>query len=65
MLASEWKRPDMLRYFTVLRKLDGGIFPMGFAKEADEKNSKAGAKIIGYESRSTPILCFFIMMLVQ
>ncbi|XP_056173240.1 DNA polymerase alpha catalytic subunit [Syzygium oleosum] len=56
MLASEWKRPDMLRYFTVLRKLDGGIFPMGFAKEADEKNSKAGAKIIGYESSERALL---------
>ncbi|KAF7851792.1 hypothetical protein BT93_L2647 [Corymbia citriodora subsp. variegata] len=56
MLASEWKRPDMLRYFTVLRKLDGGIFPMGFTKEADEKNSKAGAKIIGYESSERALL---------
>lgn len=56
MLASEWKRPDMLRYFTVLRKPDGGIFPMGFTKEADEKNSKAGAKIIGYESSERALL---------
>ncbi|CBI21412.3 unnamed protein product, partial [Vitis vinifera] len=30
MLPSEWKRPGVLSHFTVVRKLDGGIFPMGF-----------------------------------
>lgn len=51
MLASEWKKPRMLSHFTVVRKLDGGIFPMGFSKEATEKNSKAGSTVLSFESR--------------
>lgn len=51
MLASEWKRPGMLSHFSVVRKLDGGIFPMGFTKEATDRNSKTGLNVIGYESR--------------
>lgn len=51
MLASEWKKPGMLSHFTVVRKLDGGIFPMGFTKEATERNSKAGFNVLSFESR--------------
>lgn len=51
MLAPEWKRPGMLSHFTVVRKLDGGIFPMGFTKEATDRNLKAGSNVIGFESR--------------
>ncbi|KAJ8430025.1 hypothetical protein Cgig2_008464 [Carnegiea gigantea] len=51
MVASEWKRPGVLCHFTVIRKLDGGIFPMGFTKEAMEKNSKAGSTVLAFESR--------------
>ncbi|TQD92714.1 hypothetical protein C1H46_021707 [Malus baccata] len=50
VLASEWTRPGMLSHFTVVRKLDGGIFPMGFTKEATEKNSKAGSNVLSIES---------------
>ncbi|KAK6116225.1 hypothetical protein DH2020_050021 [Rehmannia glutinosa] len=46
MVASEWTRPGMLSHFTVVRKLEGGIFPMGFAKEAAEKNAKAGERAL-------------------
>ena len=41
----------MLSHFTVVRKLDGNIFPMGFAKEATDRNSKAGSNVISSESR--------------
>ncbi|KAK1323373.1 DNA polymerase alpha catalytic subunit [Acorus calamus] len=51
MMASEWKRPGVLSHFTVVRKLDGGIFPMGFSKEASDRNSKAGSNILGLEGR--------------
>ncbi|KAK1275209.1 DNA polymerase alpha catalytic subunit [Acorus gramineus] len=51
MMASEWKRPSVLSHFTVVRKLDGGIFPMGFSKEASDRNSKAGSNILGLEGR--------------
>ncbi|KAK2422071.1 lysosomal Pro-X carboxypeptidase [Trifolium repens] len=55
MLASEWKRPGMhpsngiqyrghrQKHFTVIRKLDGNIFPMGFNTEVTDRNTKAGA----------------------
>ncbi|XP_024931872.2 DNA polymerase alpha catalytic subunit isoform X1 [Ziziphus jujuba] len=56
MLASEWKRPGMLSHFTVVRKLDGGIFPMGFSKEATEKNSKAGSTVLSFESSERALL---------
>ncbi|KVI09047.1 DNA-directed DNA polymerase, family B [Cynara cardunculus var. scolymus] len=51
MLASEWTRPGMLSHFTVVRKLEDGLFPMGFSKEAADRNLKAGSNIISMESR--------------
>lgn len=51
MLASEWKRPGMLTHFTVVRKLDGGIFPLGFSKEVTDRNTKAGSNVLCVESR--------------
>lgn len=60
MLASEWTRPGMLSHFTVVRKLEDGLFPMGFSKEAADKNSKAGSNIISMESRQAlSSNCFF------
>lgn len=41
----------MLSHFTVVRKLEGSIFPMGFTKEATDRNTKAGTNIISFESR--------------
>ncbi|GMY11780.1 DNA polymerase alpha catalytic subunit [Fagus crenata] len=56
MLSSEWKRPGMLSHFTVVRKLDGGIFPMGFTKEATDRNSKSGSNVISSESSERALL---------
>ncbi|RXH75354.1 hypothetical protein DVH24_030075 [Malus domestica] len=56
VLASEWTKPGMLSHFTVVRKLDGGIFPMGFTKEATEKNSKAGSNVLSIESTERALL---------
>ncbi|KAI8543597.1 hypothetical protein RHMOL_Rhmol08G0230800 [Rhododendron molle] len=50
-LASEWTRPGMLSHFSVVRKLDGGIFPMGFTKEINDRNSLSGPNVISIESR--------------
>ncbi|KAK4367762.1 hypothetical protein RND71_011554 [Anisodus tanguticus] len=50
MLTSEWTKPGMLSHFTVVRKLEGGIFPMGFTKETAERNAKAGSNVIISES---------------
>ncbi|KAJ9540835.1 hypothetical protein OSB04_027341 [Centaurea solstitialis] len=51
MLASEWTKPGMLSHFTVVRKLEDGLFPMGFSKEVADRNLKAGSNIISMESR--------------
>ncbi|XVE87107.1 hypothetical protein DITRI_Ditri18aG0089600 [Diplodiscus trichospermus] len=56
MLASEWKKPGLLSHFTVVRKLDGGIFPMGFTKEVTDRNSKAGANVLVSESSERALL---------
>ncbi|GMH25198.1 hypothetical protein Nepgr_027041 [Nepenthes gracilis] len=56
MLASEWKRPGVLGHFTVVRKLEGSIFPMGFTKEVSDKNSKAGSNVLCYESSERALL---------
>ncbi|XP_057770285.1 DNA polymerase alpha catalytic subunit [Salvia miltiorrhiza] len=56
MVTSDWTRPGMLSHFTVVRKLEGGIFPMGFTKEAAERNTKAGSTVICYESSERALL---------
>ncbi|KAJ7952842.1 DNA polymerase [Quillaja saponaria] len=56
MLASEWKRPGILSHFTVVRKIEGGIFPMGFTKEVTERNSKAGSNVLSVESSERALL---------
>ncbi|PWA66889.1 DNA polymerase alpha catalytic subunit [Artemisia annua] len=56
MLASEWTRSGMLSHFTVVRKLEDGLFPMGFSKEAADKNAKAGSNIISTESSERALL---------
>ncbi|XP_039062382.1 DNA polymerase alpha catalytic subunit-like [Hibiscus syriacus] len=56
MLASEWKKPGLLSHFTVVRKLDGGIFPMGFTKEVTDRNSKVGSNVLVSESSERALL---------
>ncbi|KAF9623324.1 hypothetical protein IFM89_000813 [Coptis chinensis] len=56
MLASELNRLGALSHFTAIRKLEGGIFPMGFTKEVTNRNSKAGLNILGVESSERALL---------
>ncbi|KAK7252825.1 hypothetical protein RIF29_37045 [Crotalaria pallida] len=56
MLASEWKRPEMLTHFTVVRKLDGSIFPMGFSTEVTDRNKEAGSNVLFVESSERALL---------
>nr|GMD49750.1 DNA polymerase alpha catalytic subunit [Ipomoea batatas] len=55
-LTSELTRLGMLSHFTVVRKLEGSIFPMGFTKEATDRNLKAGTNIISFESSERALL---------
>ncbi|KAM0946265.1 putative DNA-directed DNA polymerase [Dioscorea sansibarensis] len=54
--AKELERPGMLSSFTVVRKLGGGIFPMGLEKEAASRNSKAGSNVLAHESSERALL---------
>ncbi|XP_039115644.1 DNA polymerase alpha catalytic subunit-like isoform X2 [Dioscorea cayenensis subsp. rotundata] len=55
MSAEELERPGMLSIFTAVRHL-GGIFPMGFVKEADDRNSEAGSTVLALESSERALL---------
>lgn len=57
MSAEELERPGMLSIFTAVRHL-GGIFPMGFVKEADDRNSEAGSTVLALESRHDTGICY-------
>lgn len=52
MPLAEWNNRDMLSHFSIVRKLDGGIFPMGFASEVAKVNSNS-ANTLNAESRLT------------
>ncbi|GAA0171134.1 DNA metabolism protein [Lithospermum erythrorhizon] len=56
MLATEWTQLGVLSHFTVVRKIDGGIFPMGFTKEVADRNSKAGTNVVISESSERALL---------
>ncbi|XP_020584003.1 LOW QUALITY PROTEIN: DNA polymerase alpha catalytic subunit [Phalaenopsis equestris] len=56
MMASEWKRKGMLSHFSIIRKLDGDIFPIGLQKEVADRNSKAGTNILALESSERALL---------
>ncbi|KAI3935397.1 hypothetical protein MKW92_023760 [Papaver armeniacum] len=56
MLASEWTKPEVLSHFTVVRKLEGGIFPMGFVKEVADRNAKSGRISLAAETNERALL---------
>lgn len=51
MVPSEWKNRGVLSHFSIVRKLEGSIFPMGMTKEVSERNSRAGTSTLALESR--------------
>ncbi|KAF8689614.1 hypothetical protein HU200_041727 [Digitaria exilis] len=53
MRPEDWQKRGMLSHFSVMRKLEGSIFPMGLAKEATDRNQKAGCNVLALESRLT------------
>lgn len=50
MPLAEWNNRDMLNHFSIVRKLDGGIFPMGFTSEVAKINNNS-ANTLSAESR--------------
>lgn len=57
MPLAEWNNRDMLNHFSIVRKLDGGVFPMGFTSEVSKINSSTGSNILSSEGR---LACSFL-----
>ncbi|RZB70613.1 DNA polymerase alpha catalytic subunit isoform A [Glycine soja] len=58
-----WRRTERLTRFTIVRKLDGIIFPMGFSKEVTDRNLQAGSNILCAESSERALLNRFMLEL--
>jgi DNA polymerase alpha subunit A len=61
MRPEDWQKRGMISHFTVMRKLEGSIFPIGLAKEASDKNQKAGSNVLALESRWVLLPFLFIL----
>ncbi|KAL5228947.1 hypothetical protein ABZP36_017212 [Zizania latifolia] len=56
MCSEDWQKRGMLSHFTVMRKLEGSIFPIGLSKEASDRNHKAGCNVLALESSERALL---------
>ena len=56
MRSEDWQKRGMISHFTVMRKLEGSIFPIGLTKEAADRNQKAGSNVLALESRRAMFL---------
>ncbi|KAG0452355.1 hypothetical protein HPP92_025019 [Vanilla planifolia] len=54
-----------LNTLTVIRKLDGEIFPIGLAKEVTDRNSKAGISVLSLESSERALLNRLMIELIN
>lgn len=64
MPLAEWNNRDMLSHFSIVRKLDGGIFPMGFASEVAKVNSNS-VNTLNAESSERALLNLLMIKLHQ
>ncbi|KAM0888072.1 hypothetical protein ACQ4PT_028574 [Festuca glaucescens] len=51
MRSEDWQKRGMISHFTIMRELEGSIFPIGLNKEASDRNQKAGSNVLALESR--------------
>nr|BAA24573.1 DNA polymerase alpha catalytic subunit [Oryza sativa] len=56
MRSEDWQKRGMLSHFTVMRKLEGSIFPIGLSKESSDRNQKAGSNVLALESSERALL---------
>ncbi|KAJ1286388.1 hypothetical protein BS78_03G349500 [Paspalum vaginatum] len=56
MRPEEWQKRGVLSHFTVVRKLEGSIFPIGLNKDATDRNQKAGRNVLALESSERALL---------
>lgn len=65
MRPEDWQKRGMLSHFTVMRKLEGSIFPIGLAKGASDRNEQAGSNVLALESRWVqPFLVYVLYVLL-
>ncbi|KAL3682848.1 hypothetical protein R1sor_000870 [Riccia sorocarpa] len=65
MPQAEWNTHEMLNHFSIVRKLDGGIFPVGFTSEVAKLNSKVGQTVLSHESSERALLNHLMLKLYQ
>ncbi|BBN16162.1 DNA polymerase alpha subunit A [Marchantia polymorpha subsp. ruderalis] len=65
MPQAEWNTHEMLNHFSIVRKLDGGIFPVGFTSEVAHLNSKVGSNVLSHESSERALLNHLMLKLYQ
>ncbi|KAL2611548.1 hypothetical protein R1flu_023240 [Riccia fluitans] len=65
MPQAEWNTHEMLNHFSIVRKLDGGIFPVGFTSEVAKLNSKVGQNVLSHESSERALLNHLLLKLYQ
>jgi len=66
MRPEDWQKRGMLSHFTVMRKLEGSIFPIGLAKGASDRNEQAGSNVLALESRWVlPFLVYVLLLWPQ
>ncbi|XBI30401.1 hypothetical protein VPH35_054156 [Triticum aestivum] len=56
MRSEDWQKRGTISHFTVMRKLEGSIFPIGLTKEASDRNQKAGSNVLALESSERALL---------
>ncbi|CAM6094149.1 unnamed protein product [Calypogeia fissa] len=61
----KWNTHEMLSHFSVVRKLEGGVFPAGFGPEVEKINDKMGAVVLNFESSERALLSCLMVKLYQ
>ncbi|KAG0614550.1 hypothetical protein M758_6G185500 [Ceratodon purpureus] len=64
MPLAEWNNRDMLNHFSIVRKLDGGIYPMGFVSEVAKINTNT-PNTLNAESSERALLNLLMVKLHQ
>ncbi|EFJ08369.1 hypothetical protein SELMODRAFT_428950 [Selaginella moellendorffii] len=63
MPQSEWNKQEMLEHFSIVRKLDGGVYPMGFSSEVSHINNKSRCSVLSCEGSERALLnCLMIKL---
>eukprot|EP00850_Spirogloea_muscicola_P002464 SM000009S23593 [mRNA] locus=s9:972011:982036:- [translate_table: standard] len=64
---TEWNTAHMLGHFSAVRRLDGGVFPMGFDAELARMNASSGGEPAAFSKKGSEreLLSFLLARLVK